>query len=337
MYPDFIGIGAQKAGTTWLHSNLQAHPEVWMPPIKELHYFDEKIHEPKNAPLRLARRVFGGGAANSRWRSQVGSRTKRHLKRPFGEDFWWELRYYAGAPDDGWYASLFEPGRGRVVGEGTPAYSTLERDAVARVHGLMPDAKIIFMMRNPIERVWSQTVMSFDKAEKGSVGSVPERKLLRKVGRDSSRSLTDYLRTLETWGAYYREDQIFVGFLEDVHFFPEETLRGLYRFLGVDPSAASGVIREKIHPGSVSTMPSKLAIHLARSYREDARLLEERFGGYASFWRFSAERLAERSPAKGNKRQLTYPLWESKLWEEWEGSRNISPQSGPLSSLRTAS
>ena len=41
--PDFIGIGAQKAGTTWLHRNLQAHPEIWMPTEKELHYFDEKI------------------------------------------------------------------------------------------------------------------------------------------------------------------------------------------------------------------------------------------------------------------------------------------------------
>jgi hypothetical protein len=84
-------------------------------------------------------------------------------------------------------------------------------------------------------------------------------------------------------------------------------------------------------------MPFKLAIHLARSYREDTRLLEERFGGYASFWRFCADRLAERPPAKGNKKQIKYPLWESKLWEAWEGSRNISPQSGPLSSLRTTS
>jgi hypothetical protein len=149
--------------------------------------------------------------------------------------------------------------------------------------------------------------------------------------------MTDYLRTLDTWSAFYPGDQIFVGFLEDVHFFPEETLRGLYRFLEIDSSAASGVIRERIHTGSVSTMPSKLAISLARSYREDARLLEERFGGYASFWRFCADRLAERPPTKGNKMQIKYPLWESKLWEEWEGSRNISPQSGPLSSLRTAS
>src|SRR3712207_5758356 len=37
----FLGIGAQKAGTTWLHAQLQRHPQVLVPvPHKEWHYFD---------------------------------------------------------------------------------------------------------------------------------------------------------------------------------------------------------------------------------------------------------------------------------------------------------
>ena len=43
--PDFIGIGAQKAGTTWLGHNLQLHPDVWMPRNRELHYFDDRIND----------------------------------------------------------------------------------------------------------------------------------------------------------------------------------------------------------------------------------------------------------------------------------------------------
>ncbi len=38
MYPDFLGIVAQKSGTTWLHDKLWRHPQVWLPPIKELHH-----------------------------------------------------------------------------------------------------------------------------------------------------------------------------------------------------------------------------------------------------------------------------------------------------------
>ncbi|MGK7916801.1 MAG: hypothetical protein AB4038_14855 [Prochloraceae cyanobacterium] len=44
-----------RSGTTWLHMNLKEHPEVWMPPIKEIHYIDEIEHLHKN---------FGGYASN---------------------------------------------------------------------------------------------------------------------------------------------------------------------------------------------------------------------------------------------------------------------------------
>ena len=127
-YPDFVGIGAQKAGTTWLGHNLQLHPEIWMPGIKELHYFNERINDPKNPISRLYAKITGEGTVNRRWRRQVRSRLQRHRNRFSREEFLWDLKYYAGAPGDGWYASLFEPGRGKVKGEITPAYSTLGRD-----------------------------------------------------------------------------------------------------------------------------------------------------------------------------------------------------------------
>ena len=38
--PGFLCIGAQKAGTTWLLAQLKSHPGIWMPPVKELQYFD---------------------------------------------------------------------------------------------------------------------------------------------------------------------------------------------------------------------------------------------------------------------------------------------------------
>ena len=39
-FPDFLGIGAQKSGTTWLYANLKKHPEIYLPRKKEIHYFD---------------------------------------------------------------------------------------------------------------------------------------------------------------------------------------------------------------------------------------------------------------------------------------------------------
>src|ERR1700757_3086986 len=39
--PDFLCVGAHKSGTTWLYQQLDSHPDFWMPPVKELHYFDQ--------------------------------------------------------------------------------------------------------------------------------------------------------------------------------------------------------------------------------------------------------------------------------------------------------
>ncbi|HEX7966554.1 MAG TPA: sulfotransferase domain-containing protein [Gammaproteobacteria bacterium] len=54
--PSFLGIGAQKAGTTWLHGMLQLHPGVGMPAVKEVHYWDVK--HPKGVPVEEYEALF---------------------------------------------------------------------------------------------------------------------------------------------------------------------------------------------------------------------------------------------------------------------------------------
>ena len=329
MSPDFIGIGAQKAGTTWLHRNLSVHPQIFMP-RKEVHYFDRKIDDRSNAISRL----LGKRPSDEQWRRQTKHWLGLHARTLSLRELLWDLNYYMRTYDDDWYASVFEPVQGRVTGEITPAYSALDKGRVARVHRLAPDAKIIFMVRNPIERLWSQTVMSFDKVERGSAGSASEKKLLRRVGRASFQSLTDYLRTLDTWRLFYPEERIFLGFLEDIHFFPEGFLQTVFGFLDVDSSFRPPEPERKVHARSENSMPGGVAIQLAQNYRRQMERFEEHFGGYASFWRFCAERLVADPPAD---ERLPYPLWNSHLWEEWTRSPEASVrrprfQSGPLAS-----
>jgi hypothetical protein len=330
MYPDFIGIGAQKSGTTWLYHNLRVHPQLYVP-RKEVHYFDKKIHEKFN--LRV--RIFGKSPEDQRWRRQFRHLITAHLvKKPSPANLLRDLRYYLMPPGDEWYASIFKPKKGEVAGEITPAYSIIGREMVARVHELMPEAKIIFLIRNPIERDWSQTVMNFDNVEKGSVRSIPEEELLRRF-RNRGRILTDYLRTLENWGSYYPEEQIFIGFLEDIHFLPEDILRRVYGFLNVSPDFKPCMANERIHSRSVGEIPTGLATRLAETYHEEIECLHERFGGYASFWLFCTDRLMNDPPSED---YLPYPLWESSLWSEWLNEGDVSGAgqlwSGPLSSFR---
>jgi hypothetical protein len=336
-FPDFIGIGAQKAGTTWLHRNLQAHPRIWMPKEKELHYFDEKT---KNRST-LSDRLRGERAMDQRWRRQVKRQVGRYRLNFRPRNVAWDLNYFLRSYNDGWYASLFRQGRGKVTGEATPDYSIVGRDAIAHVREIMPEAKIVFMMRNPIERAWSQALM--DLRHEPNVDDMLEEELRHRFANRRSRLLTDYLRTLENWGSFFPEEQIFVGFLEDVHFYPNRLLKRLYKFLDVQSGIEYKVIKRKVHSRDVETMPTAVASRLAQTYLEDARRLEERFGGYASFWRYSAERLVE-DPPEGEK--IAYPLYNSTLWDEWAGELGKGPApgapegealSGRLSSLRAAS
>ena len=62
MYPQFLCIGAQRSGTTWLYRNLSKHPAVWMPPHKELHYFGAASWHP------LALLALSPRHENRRWR-----------------------------------------------------------------------------------------------------------------------------------------------------------------------------------------------------------------------------------------------------------------------------
>jgi hypothetical protein len=54
--PDFVGIGAMKAGTTWIYRQLREHPDIWFGPRKEIHYFDNWSWHPR--PLFRYTRLF---------------------------------------------------------------------------------------------------------------------------------------------------------------------------------------------------------------------------------------------------------------------------------------
>ncbi len=332
-YPDFLIIGAQKAGTTWLYYNLLRHPQVWMPKVKELHYFDEKVRYRSSIFAKL----WGKRFEDRRWRSQLELRMRNYRNYPnrrvFGEVLW-DLKYFLKSPNDKWYASLFEQGRRKISGEITPDYSTLGRDAIAHVHEVMPEARIIFMMRNPMERAWSQAMMEFGRGE--PVEDIPFPKLNRHFVNARSRRLSNYMRTLDTWRMFYPEEQIFVGFLEDINFHPNRLMHRLYEFLGADTSIEYRVMERKIHARAVDLIPKRSAIRLARIYRKQIQRLDESFGGYASFWHFCARRLDEDPPKQ---KTIPYPLTESFLWDEWVSSIGESApgedgvRSGPLSSM----
>jgi hypothetical protein len=306
-----------------LAKNLSSHPDVWTPPVKELHYFDRRVGEPSfGAPLArlLARQQHADDWYPWVWQYQLKMRLGVHRKWLDPANLSWDLRFFARSPSDRWYASLFDDGEGKTTGEVTPQYSILEDDGVARIHRLMPDARIIFLIRNPVERLYAASVwrlhllIARGRLKVQDLEATTEQQLFEGFDDPEIISETSYLRILQKWQRFYPADQIFVGFLEDIHFHPIRLLRNIYRFLGVDPSHAHRALKRRVNARSPQQMPASAATHLARRYHEDLQHLSERFGGYASFWLYCAETLAE-DPGEG---MVPYPLWNTWLWKEWK-------------------
>lgn len=307
--PRFLGIGAQKAGTSWLHRQLSSHPEIWLPPEKELHYFDSLVA----GTLPLWQRAAGRSHEATRWRRQVRRQVKRLRHGNMARsDAGWYARYFLGSASPGWYRGLFPSTPGLTPGEFTPDYGIVDDDMVATVRAeLADDLRIILLLRNPIERIWSHA-----KMEERLLGVDVEATAVEMVGRGRPRLHTDYLATIDRWTRHFPADQVFVGFMEDIAFSPDALLDRVCEFLGVTPQGEYPAAHRAVHRGGHATLPTGVASALADGLADDIAAQADRLGGPARWWAFTAEQLVTSPPDE----PLAYPLWESVLWERWVAS-----------------
>lgn len=283
MLPDFLCIGAFKAGTTWIYQNLQYHPDVEMPPYKEIYYF----HTPPLSKLPLITHIFADSPyERRRLRLILTHYLPREKKR-----IRWFMRYLLLPPTDRWYESLFPRAPGQIAGDITPAYARLWRGAIGRAYALLPDARIIYCLRNPIRRTWSQVAMYFanwrDGLDRASDEEI-EDLLERKVGsRDSN-----YVLTLEFWEEFYPSDQIHVVFFDELAQRPRTFLRGLYQSLELDTSDRfiPETVDQRINPRQYPPIPDRFARYLACQYYEQMEALHHRVhSAYTADWLEFAE------------------------------------------------
>jgi hypothetical protein len=255
MNVDFMGIGAQKAATSWLYKMLKQHPDLWLPPRKELHYFDRFLKYP--SPSFLAtdsyiERMNSTAEHNKLFRKKleqdlsIDRRSQEIVTRT------WYQQYYESDYDDTWYKSLFNEGDGKVKGEITPAYSILDQEDILHIKDLFPKLKIIFIMRDPVERAWSQIRFSMQRGKLDRLINFEE--LIQFIESPSLSSRGNYTRTLKNWGTHFH-DTMFVGCYEDIKTDPIRFLNQIFIFLGVEPLAEKlNDIYKKIHISDTATI-----------------------------------------------------------------------------------
>ena len=236
--PRFLGIGATRAGTSWVAAQLAAHPQIRMG-RKEVHFFDRKLAAP--------------GASGSA-RDRIN-----------------KLRYLA----------RFVRGRGggRIRGEITPAYAVLEPGVIGRVAEWMPDARLIFMMRDPIERAWSQARNGFPRWRGRPLESVGRDELVSFFDSDPVRRRSDYATCLRAWLGHFPREHFFFGFLDEIRERPGDLMCDLLGFLEASVAVADAEsLRTPVNASAPLPMPDWVRDHLEREYAFDADEVSELIG-----------------------------------------------------------
>jgi hypothetical protein len=199
--PNFIVIGAAKAGTTSLHWYLGEHPAVFMTPVKDPSYFAYGVDDK-------------------------------------GRLLWGDLDFhYFNVRSWSEYQRLFDDAAdATAVGEASTMYLECPQSA-DRIRKALPDVRIICSIRHPVDRAYSDYLMylrhrgrRFDPSRDLSTAAEwaqPDSRWMQ-IGR--------YHAQLSRYFEAFPRDQIHVFLFDDLRRNALQVVQGAYRFLEVDPT-----------------------------------------------------------------------------------------------------
>jgi hypothetical protein len=217
-YPSFLGIGAQKAATTWLYEMLSLHPDI-----------------------------------------AFAQRPRKSLKEVH---FWDGVNYHKGLD---WYLSLFSKGKFR--GEITPRYALLASDTIREIYRLNPALRILYTLRNPIERAWSAAQMKAG----GGRAAIEGEPLYAFLRHADTTSRSDYASTLRAWRGVFPEPSLLVLRYEQIFEDRRKYLAACAGHIGADPgfydSVPDEVLGQAFRAGTGIVMPRHVYEHLRELHR----------------------------------------------------------------------
>ena len=214
--PDFLIIGGVRCGTTSLYYNICQHPSVLPAAYDEIGFFDDNFH----LGLNWYRSMFPTKNTMNKVRRQTGK---------------------------------------AVTGEDTPFY-IWNRDAMKRIKELLPEIKLIVILRNPVNRTYSNYHLGCrDNIENRSFSQAVEddiELINKKKEKGETLSNLDFKKTyigkslyfeqLEQWFKIFDAKQIHVIFTEDLRDNPENTMKSVYDFLGLDDFSLETYEKQKM-------------------------------------------------------------------------------------------
>lgn len=281
--PYFICIGAQKSGTTWLYEQLKLHPDVKLPPLKEIHYFDELHREVKTD---IMGRLFDSNWMNKRWRKTTTYWLKKIAKFNYVEERWF-FNYLFRKRDLNWYCSLFDFDN-YISGDITPDYTILDIEEVKRIKDAFPELKIVFLMRNPLERKWSQVKMVLNE-KRGVTLSADSFNEYYKACLEWDDTLGDYPKVFSTWAEVFGSDQFYYDYYDNLTLDPISFYSGILEFLGLPKSFDEAQVKKRVYSGRSINIPPEMKDVLVKTTSKTISELKQHVNDIPNEWSIYCE------------------------------------------------
>lgn len=265
----FVGIGAQKSGTTWLYNYLQSHPQVFLSPLKEMHIFDFRHVYSNDSHRELLMNRIANLA------SVIARKNGKDCKDLY-DQLLTSANKSAMIDNVDYYIDYFKHRvtNQKVFGEITPAYSLLPPSGFEEILSIHQNVKFIYIMRDPIERAWSHINDEFSR--KGMHCSSREKlqSIYFSKGKNNYLLKSNYESTISVLEKTVSREKILYLFYEDL--FTENSINNICEFLDID--AINANFQTKVNEGkyeSIDIYPKTGGAHI---YEPIYKFCRNRFG-----------------------------------------------------------
>jgi hypothetical protein len=232
-HPVFLlGLGAQKAGTTWLHHYISQRAEVDPGLLKEYHVWDGiMLKEFPRLDVRDQKSSLYQVVRDFKKRLAGRPRDTFYLRKDLQRD---PTLYFD------YFSEILAQDGINLTADITPEYSGLDTNTLARIRDGFArrgvQAKVIFLMRDPVNRCLSAIRMwrRAGVSRQGADITLPDDDALRSyIAAPQAPLLTNYHNTLDAMQAVFAPEDTYVGIYETM--FRRDELDRLSAFLGFDP------------------------------------------------------------------------------------------------------
>ncbi|MCC2099456.1 MAG: hypothetical protein KDJ29_21375 [Hyphomicrobiales bacterium] len=228
--PTFVlGLGAQKAGTSWISGYLKTEKTAKMGQLKEYHVWDAKYAD-LGAPFKVAENSIG--------------RDEKSILR------------YAMQNYDGFYEKYFaslirQRSNISITGDITPTYGTLSEDNLREIKERLEHVgfrvKTVLLLRDPVQRCWSAVRMKLRNEGNTSPNEEETNSLLAKLYQTPEYALrTDYATMVGKVEKVFAPENTYYGFYENM--FSEEKVRAIADYLSIPTRLEYSSVRKNTSP-----------------------------------------------------------------------------------------